>query len=876
MTTQEFIATSMNVIWKKALFVTFLSLLVLISTDISRAQRTIRGTENGSISASPSRYCLARIDIGKLDFGVTNFGLIGIGQSRGSIQTDCFTGAITPLCDYPKGANTTYLFKGAIWVGGVVGNDTLVSTGADYASQSREFHPITEMEKLSSVDPELVGLTEPVSELDYIAVFVDTFTRGVPNPSFDPIANRAHKPLGIQVTQRTYGWSYEHTDDFVLFDYEIKNISDHIIKDAYIGIYWDADVHKGGRNPGLQPPEPGQKGITGGADDLGGFLFAAKSPFGRCESIDTLNMAWIADNDGDPVNGEFEVDGIEGILFLNKIKPNLNFGFNWWVYNRNSAYDYGPQQRQNFRFMGNGAGMPFGDRNKYALLSNGEIDFDQAYIHSIGSANQTWTPASPIISGPISRGADVQHLISIGPFQLIPGASVLVPMGFIAAEQFHKNPSNFRSYLYNRYRPDSYYDNIDFSNIIKNAITAKRVYDVPGFDSNDDDFAGNYILCSAESSFVGGQWVIGRADTNYISGDGVPDWLAASPPPRPEVTVSAIRNGFKIRFNGMESETTPDIFSNLIDFEGYRIYIARDDRETSYSLLASYDLENYDKYTFTGQKRDEPPRYQLLDKPFSLEELRCLYGNPLDSCNDMTFDPLRYSYHNPLVHPNFPESLFFFVAHDYNQSELGIETPIRKRFPLATKPVSLTNPADSELTEDGKFKYYEYEFEVTDLLPNVPYWITVTTFDFGSPESGLQPLESSKVFNAQPAYPDNEMDEQPDDVGNVYIFPNPYRNDSNYRSLGLEGRGEEDRTRNRVRKITFANLPPKCTIRIFSLDGDLIREIDHDVIEADPTSSYHEWDMVTRNMQMIVSGLYYWVVEDEQGNSSIGKLVVLM
>jgi len=79
-----------------------------------------------------------------------------------------------------------------------------------------------------------------------------------------------------------------------------------------------------------------------------------------------------------------------------------------------------------------------------------------------------------------------------------------------------------------------------------------------------------------------------------------------------------------------------------------------------------------------------------------------------------------------------------------------------------------------------------------------------------------------------------------------------------------------------VRKVTFANLPAKCTIKIFSLDGDLIREIRHDFDESDPNSSYHEWDLVTRNVQMVVSGLYYWVVEDDNGRTQIGKLAILM
>jgi len=34
--------------------------------------------------------------------------------------------------------------------------------------------------------------------------------------------------------------------------------------------------------------------------------------------------------------------------------------------------------------------------------------------------------------------------------------------------------------------------------------------------------------------------------------------------------------------------------------------------------------------------------------------------------------------------------------------------------------------------------------------------------------------------------------------------------------------------------------------------------------------------MITRNMQQVVSGLYYWTVEDRQGNIQVGKLAIIL
>jgi hypothetical protein len=55
-----------------------------------------------------------------------------------------------------------------------------------------------------------------------------------------------------------------------------------------------------------------------------------------------------------------------------------------------------------------------------------------------------------------------------------------------------------------------------------------------------------------------------------------------------------------------------------------------------------------------------------------------------------------------------------------------------------------------------------------------------------------------------------------------------------------------------------------------------VREIQHDINPADPLSSHEYWDLITRNSQLVVSGLYYWTVESEDGETQVGKLVVIM
>jgi hypothetical protein len=428
---------------------------------------------------------------------------------------------------------------------------------------------------------------------------------------------------------------------------------------------------------------------------------------------------------------------------------------------------------------------------------------------------------------------------------------------------------------------------LNFKNFLVNARWAGWIYDNPGVDTDGNGYAGEMRFCVVDSTIISidssvTPWDTSyfKVDTTFASGDGVPDFRGASPPPAPKLFIEPTVGEISIRFNGYRSETTKDPFSRIVDFEGYRIYIARDDRATSYSPLTSYDRENFNKWTFNQDA--SPPTYELKENPFTFDELFNLYA-----FGDSTFDPLAFTRFRPYSHPLFPtDSQFYFVRQGFNASSLTDPDGINKAYPNQPYPSTLVLDSlpDAEKTADGLPRYFEYEYTIDNLLPTVPYWISVTAFDFGSPSSGLPSLETNVTFNTANAYPLETAAGVAQKNLEVFVYPNPYRIDHNYRERGFEGLDTLGRrlTRNqrpddRTRKIHFANVPPKCTISIFSLDGDLVREITHDKDISDPNAAHESWDLITRNTQAVVSGLYYWTVEDiETGDVQIGKLVIIM
>ena len=82
-------------------------------------------------------------DISNIWLRVSNYGFFG-NASDDYDYTDGHTGYIA--CRFPAGSSWDYLFQGGLWVGAIVGDDTLVSVGYDgwaYENESYEMFPGT-------------------------------------------------------------------------------------------------------------------------------------------------------------------------------------------------------------------------------------------------------------------------------------------------------------------------------------------------------------------------------------------------------------------------------------------------------------------------------------------------------------------------------------------------------------------------------------------------------------------------------------------------------------------------------------------------------------------------------------------------------------
>lgn len=104
------------------------------------------------------------------------------------------------------------------------------------------------------------------------------------------------------------------------------------------------------------------------------------------------------------------------------------------------------------------------------------------------------------------------------------------------------------------------------------------------------------------------------------------------------------------------------------------------------------------------------------------------------------------------------------------------------------------------------------------------------------------------------------------DMDKIAVVPNPYVAAASWepKSTFRSGRGE--------RRIYFINLPPQCTIRIYTVRGYLVDTIEHD----EPIENGSEpWNMLSKDGQEIAYGIYIYHIDSPNIGEKIGKFAVI-
>lgn len=400
--------------------------------------------------------------------GVHNAGQMTLPVSGGAFppynayapQRDPETDVAMQGAVYPAGSANQYIYSAGLWVGGIVGQDTCVTTAFDtYWYGSREFWP---------ADPNRGGMYRSGNFADdeFVAVYSDTLVSW-PYVFYNPYDDTSHIPLGIEITQRSYSWKDSLYDNFVIIDYAVRNNGPNFIRDGWIGFAMDPDIYC------LQS----SNWFGGYSDDASGCLDTLLDPD---DPASRIVIPYSLDFDGDPNSyGAWDTNSVRGAVSVSVLAsslPDPRYNFNWWVTGYYSDTDFGPRRLGTAEdplrlFAGDFIGCPQTDEDKYYMLSHPEIDYHELEL-DIHDSVDGWLPAPESLE---NMTHDTKWLFSFGPFDLPPGDSITFAIAVAVSANVHVGPGDFGQY-FDPQSPGEFLARLDFSNLVIDHRRADSVY----------------------------------------------------------------------------------------------------------------------------------------------------------------------------------------------------------------------------------------------------------------------------------------------------------------------------------------------------------------------------------------------------------------
>lgn len=775
-------------------------------------------------------------DVGLLELFISNIGRVGNGQ----------LGLDSVSAGWRGGE---YLYIGAMWIGAIApDNLSYVSTGGydlellpsldpvDTIYPSFEgsvggnrpgFSPrpdddgdgLVDEEFLNGKDDDLDGLIDE----DYAAISQQMYACEYWDyTDLSSELNPEHRPLNLRVRQRSYAWSTAGSNEFIGFDFDIINDGFESLRQVYLGFFVDSDA--------------GPKDADGYWTDDGVALFTTDTTFtdnsvtytcnedgpgGQQTTVDCsrqeihMDIMYMYDipDDGEDVTGG-DVDGYFGGMFLGHTTDPSGERAPARAAMHTARYFSGSNPYP--------AGDPRNDAERYDLLQSG----DQS-------------------TRPSGQPGDYRYTFSAGPFtELLPGEELQLQVAFVIGE--------------------------GRGGMITNALNAQRIYngrwrDVDGNPNTpppDKPGAETCLVAPEEGvslfwrdpcdSLAPTQLVIKETTcipSNYVDNDcncctplppsanepGVEtliNWVGtvAPPPPGTNSDLDDVENAphapglsvvspagdrrVDLQWDNL-SELTADPIQGEILFGGYKVW-----RVEGWDRPVGSVGPDTDEWQLLADISLDPPDGLGLDSPWHLSK----YTNFIDSTECLA--------QGPCFRVNTGAS---------DADSVKIQYPV------------------------GRYSYVD----TLGLKNGMVYFYDITAYSAWTDENGIRfELESLPTATEDNSVVPVWTSMAAGNLDDVIVVPNPYIAGENPEGWDLTP-SDADPTGT---KIAFANLPAReCTVNVYSLAGDLIRAIPHDGRSGNGTAF---WDLISRNGQDIVSGVYIYSVEcgSEQ---NVGRFTVI-
>lgn len=193
-------------------------------------------------------------------------------------------------------------------------------------------------------------------------------------------------------------------------------------------------------------------------------------------------------------------------------------------------------------------------------------------------------------------------------------------------------------------------------------------------------------------------------------------------------------------------------------------------------------------------------------------------------------------------------------------------------FPFPVPGIGTTLDITS-IHPNGRLGPNECAWFDTNAFNGFTYYYTVTTFDRGytvsSGNQGLTKFDNCLVAQGAPYPCLSELFElsanvtPQNDLNRVYAVPNPFRSGSSQFTTPNYHNFPDN-------KVRFVNVPSDCTLRIYTVSGDFIYQVDNT-----GGMGNLEWDTRNTAGEFVTSGAYIFRCKDPSGNDVYGRLIII-
>jgi hypothetical protein len=817
-----------------------------------------------------------------------------------------------PSCEWPKSSGHDYLGEMKYWMGAVTPTGDTISVTTD-----DDFQPIPSL--ISGTSSYSIHLSTDTTSYDYNSA--DTTGLGLGNPAYgwriwNPDSSNwiynlnywaadssFHKggptslqqsfyrfedgvrpiSLGLQMSQTIYQWDYCYNQDLLFVVLQITNTSGLDYNNFAFAIYADFDV--GG------PDGTGENGRLG--DKVGN---------------DTVNnLAWTYDADGyDPGWGPLVQTGIMGTKYLETPDGIGMTSF------RNLQWE----------------NMPTDDAGRYEVLTSSQFDTsldptDQVYLQCTRGINLTAGKTVQVVFA-IVAGQDLSELYDnavtaqtlydnhfVGPQPpAMPTLKALVGdkrvhLSWNDTSEVSTDPltgqHDFMGYKLYRSSNNGY--TWGFVSDVDNACLETDYVPVAAYqiESYGDPIMHTFV----DSNLTNGMeyWY---CLVSYDSGDTT-------------VPISALQNGFgtpgsdlnavkvvprsdaagsynvtsTLKHTAVGDATPSDGVVYPVLFDGswvsgqeYRVVFSETDEQTFWHLInyTTGDTALKDQTLQDGELK----LYEVVDGMRVVvnngERVPRMYAQTGFSSPGDTTLHLGYSYESFCDTYGYPRGSdkHFRSTYEIRFTDSGSTgylidddvTPIE--LPFEVWNVTLGYQVQAEILD----RYYDGIWSPQDrdyiCIVNVPYdsaphpevfpYNFVWYFRFATTDTAYAVGDIFTVAGAPVNGADDIFSFKTDgisasaaavDMSKIKVVPNPYIAHANWETNQYQ------------RKLQFIHLPDKCTVRIYTLAGDLVRTLTH----SDGTGAT-DWDMLSEYGLEISPGIYLYHVDSQYGNR-MGRFAVI-